>query len=146
MAFTTSKAAGKLSIVAARCGMGVLLCWVLVDRREYPFTRLTQNLLRYPLLSYGRYARGRDVKAIPPSGGKPLFSKGGTPPFRDIPVRVPIVEVSRGLRDGLGRVERRQPSRASRTIAGVDNSFPFSESLAKDAGIGRSRKSSHKRR
>ena len=35
------------SIVAARCGMGVLLRWVLVDHREYPFTPLTQKLLRH---------------------------------------------------------------------------------------------------
>jgi hypothetical protein len=43
MAFTSSKAARKLSIVAALWS-GVLLCGVLVDRREYTFTPLTLNL------------------------------------------------------------------------------------------------------
>src|SRR5579883_2272560 len=49
IAFTISNATGKLSIVAARCDMGVLLLWAWQPQLEYPFLPLTQNLLRHPL-------------------------------------------------------------------------------------------------
>jgi pimeloyl-ACP methyl ester carboxylesterase len=38
----------------------VLLCWVLVDRREYPFTPLTQKLLRHRRAE-SRYKRGKQT-------------------------------------------------------------------------------------
>src|SRR5579883_2017542 len=47
IAFTISNATGKLSIVAARCDMGVLLLWAWQPQLEYPFLPLTQNLLRH---------------------------------------------------------------------------------------------------
>src|SRR5579883_880804 len=56
IAFTISNATGKLSIVAARCDMGVLLLWAWQPQLEYPFLPLTQNLLRHRHAS--RYRQG----------------------------------------------------------------------------------------
>ena len=48
---------------------GVLLCRVLVDRREYPFTHLTQNLLRHPAADVLKYvARGACGTMTTPKG------------------------------------------------------------------------------
>src|SRR5579883_2946688 len=66
IAFTISNATGKLSIVAARCDMGVLLLWAWQPQLEYPFLPLTQNLLRHHS-SAGRFRAGDFSPIITPS-------------------------------------------------------------------------------